>query len=119
MSGRSQLATALEAKLPKMDVVGTERTPEKLQKLTVIVRHRDYAPAGNAQGTLLAGFVIQILSHHANIEKAEDALDTGLPDLLEALRTIPNVTWSRAVKVLENDTWLGFNVEASLPVNVT
>lgn len=118
MSARSQLASALKAALPKMIVVPTERTPDRLAKMTVIVRHRDYEPAGNAQGVLLAGLVIELLSHFADIEKAEDALDAGLPDLLEALQGIPNVTWSRAVKVMEAETWLGFNVEVSIPVNV-
>jgi len=118
MSARSQLAAALTTLLPKMKVVGTERTPDTLTRLTVVVRHRDYTPAGNAQGILLAGLVLELLSHHADIEKAEDALDSALPDLLAALHKIPNVTWSRAVKITESEKWLGFNVEVSIPVNV-
>jgi hypothetical protein len=119
VSARSQLAERLTTLLPKMTVVGTERTPERLTKPTVIVRHRDYTPAGNAQGVMMAGLILELLSHLDDIEKAEDALDEALPTLLAALLEIPDVTWSRAVKITEAERWLGFNIEVNLPVSVS
>lgn len=119
MSARSQLASTLKTALPTMRVVGTERAPDKFIKPTVVIRQRDYTPAGNAQGTLLAGLVISIYSHILDIEKAEDALDAALPDLLAALHAIPSITWKRAAKVLYADTYLGFDVEVTIPVNVS
>lgn len=119
MSARSQLGTALAAALPKFRIIPTERFPEKLTKTTIIVRHRDYTPAPNAQGTLLAGLIVTIYTHIVDIEKAENELDNALPDLLAALQSIPSITWSRASKVLHSDTYLGFDVEVSVPVNIT
>ncbi|MCU1439993.1 MAG: hypothetical protein JWP85_990 [Rhodoglobus sp.] len=117
MSARKQLAAALKTALPKVTVLDVEDMPDALSKPTLIVRFHDYTPAPNAQGSTFAGFVVTIASHHTDRDKAEDALDALLADVLPAVLNFPTATWTRCNKALLGQ-YLAFDIDVTLLVDV-
>lgn len=114
MSARKQVAAHLKTALPKITVLDVEEMPDALSRPTLIVRFHEYTPAPNAQGNMFAAFVVTIASQNKDRSKAEDALDGLLDDVLAALRSTPNATWSKARKALLGP-YLAFDIDVSLP----
>lgn len=121
MSARTQLAGKLKTDLDKkrFSVIDAETLPDAISKPTVVIRHRDYTPAPNALGTMIATFVVTLVSAKTEPRAAEDDLDLNLPDVLAVLRTVRDLVITRATKVAVREQYFGFDISLTLPVNVT
>lgn len=120
MSVRKQLATELRARLDskRFRVLDVEKMPDTIDRATIAVRFHGYTPAPNSQGNLVAGFVVSLMSHHKDLEKAEDALDDDLDSVIAAFRLIDSLTWSRAQKATYGAAlYTGFDLEVTVPTN--
>lgn len=113
MNSRIELATALEAKLPKRYKLIDH--PQQLEKIeagrpVVMVIRTDIRPAPNA-GTYVSEFSLWVIE--PKTIKPEDDLDDALDAVLLALDEYAFVTWSRA----ERSTYLdhpAYRIEATV-----
>ena len=115
MSNRTNLIAFLKGNLPsRFDVKDSVEIPDVLKKTTVWAQHRGYSHDANIRGVMDANFTVTVASHHKDRDKAEDALDQDLPDVLEQIDAA-GLTWTTADAVLVADTYSGFNVVCSIP----
>lgn len=113
MNSRIELATALEAQLPKRyRVIPKPKDLDKLEatRPVVMVIRTDMRPATNA-GTYVSEFSIWVIE--PKTIDPEDDLDDALDAVLLALDMYAYVTWSRA----ERSTYLdhpAYRIEATV-----
>lgn len=68
------------------------------------IEQAEVAPVGTVTNTV----VVTIVDHHTDYEKAEDALDPGVLELITALDAHTRLAWSRADKTEIADTYLAW-----------
>jgi hypothetical protein len=119
MSTRDSLIEYLEgivagtAGLEQVKIVKSVRATDRLSKPVLIVKTDSLeklpaAPIGN----MLGNFTLVLVSHLANVEKAEDQLDELLAILLPALFT-NNIVWTSATQTQYDESHLAYDVAIS------
>lgn len=89
----------------------TVRQVLTLDRPTVYIEHTVVnvlvaAPIGSVENTV----VVTILDHHTDYDKAEDALDVAVLDLILDLDSHERLAWTKAEKVEVADKYLGWAI---------
>lgn len=121
MSVRTDLAASLTTSLKTIrarhyDVRAEADLPDTIRKSTVIVRGPNYDQAPNAQGNMLASFIVTVATHFIDIDKAETELDQAVPDVMQALEQFGSLTFTTARQVIVKETWRGYDITCSTPI---
>lgn len=112
---RGWLEEQLVPLLPaKWRVIPYQRMPQTLDRPTVLFKQLSFTPLPEAPaGHLQVEVVITVADPHSDQDRAEDALDDEVLELVFALDSLNNLTWSTAQKVLVNETYLGWDITCS------
>lgn len=112
---RKQLAGLLTTALPATwRVVAAKRSIDPPVKTTVVVKQLGVdKPPQLPRGARTIRFVLTLISRHTDPDKAEDDLDSALPDLLDVLDQVRNLTWTSSDYVLVDDKYLGVDVQVT------
>jgi hypothetical protein len=113
---REWLEGQLTALLPDgWKIIPNQKTPQTIDVTTVVVKLTTIEPLAEAPaGSLSNGAVITIADPHKDDVAAENALDDSVLALCTALDALAGITWSKAQKVLVNDTYLGWDITCSI-----
>jgi len=100
MSARKDLAAELKPLLPKRwRLVDTERSIDKIDRFTVVIRQRKVEPAPNLQGSLLTTLVVTLIGPTTLAGDYEDALDLAVAKLILIVsQKLPSLAWDAATK---------------------
>jgi len=100
MSARKDLAAELKPLLPKQwRLVDTERSIDKIDRFTVVIRQRKVKPAPNLQGSLLTTLVVTLIGPTTLAGDYEDALDLAVAKLILIVsQKLPSLVWEEANK---------------------
>jgi hypothetical protein len=107
MGARAQLAAALKPLLPsKVKLVSIPRSLDGIEsRQPVVLLYREkLEKAPNAQGDYLATFALWIITPGIDPQRAEDALDDILDDVILALDGVNFVHWSSAERSTFGDS---------------
>lgn len=98
MSLRSQLAKDLKPALPRAWViVESSRTLDAVSKMTLQIHQKSYRPA-RTQGSFLVDFALYLICPQESWDKAEDAFEDAIPQVLAGFQKIPHLQFSAAIK---------------------
>jgi hypothetical protein len=113
---REFLAAQLTTLLPgTWKLIPNQRMPETIDKTTVVVKLTTIEPLAEAPaGTLSNGAVITVADPHQDDVTAENALDDAVLELCTAIDAVPGMTWTKAEKVLVGQSYLGWDITASI-----
>lgn len=100
MSARKDLAAELKPLLPKRwRLVDTERSIDKIDRFTVVIRQRKVEPAPNLQGSLLTTLVVTLIGPTTLAGDYEDELDLAVAQLILIVsQKLPSLVWDAATK---------------------
>jgi predicted RNase H-like nuclease len=111
MSARTALRDALRTALPGYRVTGSAVVPSGISRPTVAVWQQSVVRRDElGQDRATVNLEIWVLVGHEDPEKADDALDAALDDLILALQPIDWVQWSEAQRGVLADTFPGYNI---------
>ena len=111
-SVREWLQAQLRSELPEgWKFIPNQRMAATIDRITVVLKHTDIerlpeAPLGNLRNTV----VLTVADPHEDQVRAENELDDAVLELCTAIDGLPNINWTRASKVLVNDTYLGWDI---------
>jgi len=118
MSARTQLADKLTTKLNRrrFAVIPAETLPDQIDagRCAVVVRFRDYEPAPNALGNLVASFIVTLATATTDPRTAEDELDARLAEVIAAIDSF-GIVWTKAEKVTVKAAYPGFDITLTVP----
>lgn len=107
MGARAQLAAALKPLLPsQVKLVNVPRSLDGIEtnKPVVLLYREKLAKAPNALGDYLATFALWVITPGIDPQRAEDALDDILDDVILALDSISFVQWTTAERSTFGDS---------------
>jgi len=112
MSMRSAAVDALTGVLPNTwTIIDDERSLNAITRPTLLVSVRSFTPSDYAPlSKITVTLALMILSAHTDAKAAEDDLDELIVELLAAVNTLPNLTWSEANKVVHLDRYMGYEI---------
>lgn len=91
-----------------------QRMPQTISAPTVLFKQLSFTNLPEAPAAALeVAIVITVADPHLDQDRAEDALDDEVLELVFALDSLPNLSWSTAQKVLVNETYLGWDITCS------
>ncbi len=122
MSTRKDLAAVLRENLPNnkrkplesFAVEDVEDLPDSIDKATVIICHRDWTRAPNAQGSMFANFIVTVATPLQDRDKAEDHLEWAVPQVMEALDKHAGLIWGKATRVVIKGRYLAYDIDAQI-----
>lgn len=121
MSVRSQVAAALKAVLPSnYKFVQVPRSLDGLEPgRPVVMVYRDrLEKAPNAQGVYFSTVSVWVITPYIDEDRAEDALDTTLDDVIVALDSIEWLNWKTAERSTFGDAQApAYRVELQVATN--
>lgn len=112
MTAREGLAETLKPMLPKgWNLIPYQDNTDTLSDVTVMLKQTSLTKfPGAPLGSYLSEFIVTVVDPTIDPAKAEDRLDDEVHELLAALDGINNTLWSRAEKVLFNETHLAWDI---------
>ncbi|GLK17741.1 hypothetical protein [Herbiconiux flava] len=97
---RALIVDTLTELLPDHKIVRVQRDPGVIERPTIVIKQSSIIPEPSAPlAWLRVSFVITIVTELTDPERAEDALDALVPDLIRRLETVPALEFESAVKV--------------------
>ena len=120
MNVREFLADKLSPLIPDgWKIVASVRNLDKPTGIVAQIKHTGVtrmpeAPIGHLQHTV----TLTVLTPHTDVEKAEDALDEAVTELLTLIDAHESIGWSDATKV-RADTWLAWDIDLAVISNRT
>jgi hypothetical protein len=86
-------------------IIDTFTLPKTIDQVTVTITHTkiEKQPAAPMSDNLVNTMVIRVTDPHEDLERAEDALDEEVLDLVYALRKSDRLVWLDAEKVKADD----------------
>jgi len=111
-SVREWLEDQLTPELPEgWRFIPNQRMAATIDRITVVLKHTDIERLPEAPlGTLRNTVVLTVADPHEDQVRAENELDDAVLELCTAIDGLPNINWTRASKVLVNDTYLGWDI---------
>ena len=95
--------------------VDSERAVDVTETTTVQWKQRRIAPLPEAPlAHLGVDGILTVSSPHADIEKAEDALDDAVLELVGALQSVPGIRFTEANKAAVDDQHLGYDLSITV-----
>ena len=111
MSARTELKAALAAALPTYRVTGSKGILDGVTRPTVGVWQQSFTRRPEwGLGHVQVGLEVWVVVPTEDPDKADDALDTGLDDVLAALKPIAWVDWTECQRGVLNETTHGYNI---------
>ena len=111
MSARTQLREALAAALPAYRVTGSKGVLDGVTRPTVGVWQQSFTRRTDwGKDHVQVGLEVWVVVPTEDPDKADDALDEGLDDVLAALAPLGWADWSECQRGVLNDTTHGYNI---------
>lgn len=111
VSARTDLRTALAAALPAYRITGAKGVLDGVTRPTIGVWQQSFTRRPDwGEDHVQVGLEVWVVVPTEDPDKADDALDEGLDDLLAALKPLGWVDWTDAQRGILNDTTHGYNV---------
>lgn len=113
MNLRTIAAQAFQSKAPDWNVLAAARTPDALNKPTVVVWLGRLTRANAGAGQLVtAAIEVWLLPAQTDVkpEALEDACDTMLTEALPLIEAAPALTWSEATRGALDGQWHGWHI---------
>ena len=114
MSARKQLRDALAEALPTYRVMGSAILPSAVARPTIGVWQQSMTRREEfGLNRVAVGFELWVLVGPEDPEKADDALDTALEEVLGALQPLGWVQWTEAQRGVLADNFHGYNIQVT------
>ncbi len=111
MSARTELREALAAALPAYRVTGSKGVLDGVTRPTVGVWQQSFTRRADwGKDHVQVGLEVWVVVPTEDPDKADDALDEGLDDVLAALAPLGWADWSECQRGVLNDTTHGYNI---------
>jgi len=112
---RDQLATALKPLLPKAwRIIPYTTNLDTVDGVTLMMRQTRIEKAPNSQGNHQVTLVLTVIDPHTDPQRAEDALDEEVGQLLYAFLPIEWLNWTVAERVVFGELNHAYDITLTL-----